>query len=50
VAAVHAMSVIPLYKDDLFVLLFMTLLPFVPLLAALIPMEEVLGILVKVLA
>ena len=50
VTAVHAMSIIPLYKDDIFVLLLAILLPIVPLLAVLIPMEQVLAILLKVLA
>lgn len=50
VAVVHAMSIFPLYKDDLLVLLLVTLLPFLPLLGTLVPMEEVLGVLLKVLA
>jgi hypothetical protein len=50
VTAVHNMSIFPLYKDDIFVFLLVTLLPFLPLLGTLVPMEEVLGILLKVLA
>jgi hypothetical protein len=42
------MSVIPLYKDDALKLLLVALLPFVPLLAALVPMDEVLKLLLKV--
>lgn len=49
VTAVHQMSIVPLYKDDLLRLLFMELLPFVPLLATLVPMDEVLGLVLKVL-
>jgi hypothetical protein len=48
VTAVRQMSVIPLYKDDALKLLLVALLPFVPLLAALVPMDEVLKLLLKV--
>lgn len=46
--AVREMSIIPIYKDDVLKLLFAALLPFVPLLATLIPMDEVLTLLLKV--
>ena len=49
VKAVHEMSIIPLYKDDVLKLLFIALLPFLPLLTSLIPMDEVLKLLLKVL-
>ena len=42
------MSIIPLYKDDVLKLLFIALLPFLPLLTSLIPMNEVLELLLKV--
>lgn len=48
VKAVHEMSIIPLYKDDVLKLLFIALLPFLPLLTSLIPMNEVLELLLKV--
>ncbi len=50
VAAVHDMWIIPLSKEDVLQLLLVAVLPFLPLLAVLIPLEEVLAILLKVLA
>ncbi len=49
VAAVRNMSILPVYKDDVLKLLLVSLLPFVPLLATLIPMDEVLSLLLKVI-
>lgn len=46
--AVREMSVIPIYKDDVLKLLFVALLPFIPLLATLVPMNEVLKLILKV--
>lgn len=46
--AVREMSIIPIYKDDVLKLLFVALAPFVPLLATLIPLDEVLKLLLKV--
>ena len=48
VKAVHEMSIIPLYKDDVLKLLFVAMLPYLPLLITLIPMDEVLNLLLKV--
>lgn len=50
VTAVHNMGILPLYKDDVFVLLLVTLLPFLPLLLTMVPVEEVLPLLLKTLA
>ncbi|MGE3154875.1 MAG: hypothetical protein AB7G48_10705 [Nitrospiraceae bacterium] len=49
VAAVREMSTTPLFKDDVLKLLLTALLPFAPLLATLVPMDEVLNLLLKVL-
>lgn len=49
VIAVRQMSIIPLYKDDLLKLLVVALLPFLPPLATLIPMDEVLKLVLKML-
>jgi len=49
VTAVRQMSIIPLYKDDALKLLFVAVLPFVPLLATLVPMDEVMKLVLKVL-
>lgn len=45
--AVRQMSVIPLYKDDVLKLLIVALVPFLPLVATLVPMDEVLNLLLK---
>jgi hypothetical protein len=50
VSAVRQMSIIPLHKDDLLKLLVVALLPFLPLLATLVPMDEVLKLVLKILA
>ena len=49
VTAVRQMSVLPLYKDDVLKFLFLAFLPFIPLLATLVPMDEVFSLLLKVL-
>lgn len=46
---VRQMSIIPLYKDDVLQLLGVALLPFLPLATTLLPMEEILGLVMKVL-
>jgi hypothetical protein len=48
VNAVRNMSVLPLYKDDVLKLLVIALFPFLPLLATLVPMDEVMRLLLKV--
>jgi hypothetical protein len=48
VRAVREMSIVPIYKDDVLKLLFVALLPFLPLLATMVPMDEVLKLLLKV--
>ena len=47
--AVRDMSIIPLGKDDVLKLLFVAFLPYVPLLITLVPMDEVLNLLLKVI-
>ena len=47
--AVRQMSVIPLYKDDVLKLLLVSLVPFLPFVATLVPMDEVLNLLLKVI-
>ncbi|MDF0666061.1 MAG: hypothetical protein P0119_08310 [Nitrospira sp.] len=47
VNAVRQMSIVPLYKDDLLKLIVVALLPFLPLLATLVPMDEVLKLMLK---
>lgn len=47
VSAVRQMSIVPLYKDDLLKLLVAALLPLLPLLATLVPMDEVLTLVLK---
>ncbi|NGZ10766.1 MAG: hypothetical protein CV088_15495 [Nitrospira sp. LK70] len=47
VNAVRQMSIVPLYKDDLLKLIVVALLPFLPLLATLVPMDEVLKLVLK---
>ena len=47
--AVRDMSIIPLYKDDVLKLLLVAFLPYVPLLITLVPMDEVLNLLLKML-
>jgi hypothetical protein len=49
VAAARQMSILPLYKDDLLKFLLVVLIPFVPLLATLVPLDEVLKLVFKVL-
>lgn len=45
--AVREMSIVPLYKDDLLKFLIVALLPFLPLLGTLVPMDEVLKLMLK---
>jgi hypothetical protein len=47
--AVRQMSIIPLYKDDVLKLLFVAVIPFLPLMATLVPMDEILSLVLKVL-
>jgi long-chain fatty acid transport protein len=49
VSAVRQMSIVPLSKDDLLKLLVVALLPFLPLLATLVPLDEVLKLVLKML-
>lgn len=50
VSAVRQMSIIPLSKDDVLKLLFVALLPFAPLLVTLVPTDEVLTLILKIVA
>ena len=50
VEAVHKMSLVPLTKEDILQLVIIALLPFIPVLATLIPMGEILSMLLKALA
>lgn len=47
VSALRQMSIVPLYKDDLLKLIVAALLPFLPLVATLVPMDEVLTLMLK---
>jgi hypothetical protein len=50
VTAVHEMSLIPLNKGDILLLVIFALLPFIPVLATQIPIGEMFSVLLKVLA
>lgn len=49
VTAVHKMSLVPLGKEDILKPVVIALLPFIPVLATQIPMEEILAVLLKIL-
>jgi len=49
-SAVHKMSLVPLTNEDVLRLLIIALLPFIPVLAMQIPIEEILSMLLKALA
>lgn len=49
VTAVHQMSLVPFSKEDILKPVVIALLPFVPVLATRIPMEEILAVLLKIL-
>jgi hypothetical protein len=50
VTAVHKMSLIPLNKDDILLLVIIALLPFIPVLATQVSIMEMFSVLLKVLA
>jgi hypothetical protein len=50
VTAVHKMSLIPVDKEDILLLVVIALLPFIPVLATQIPIGEMFSVLLKVLA
>jgi len=50
VTAVHKMSLIPVNKEDVILLVIIALLPFIPVLALQIPIGEIFSVLLKVLA
>ena len=50
VTAVHKMSIIPLNKEDILLLVVIALLPFIPVLATQIPIGEIFSVLLKVVA
>jgi hypothetical protein len=50
VTAVHKMSLIPVNKEDILLLVIVALLPFIPVLATQIPIGEMFSVLLKVLA
>lgn len=49
VTAVHKMSLIPVNKEDLLLLVVIALLPFIPVLATQVPIGEIFSVLLKVL-
>ena len=50
VTAVHKMSLIPVNKEDILLLVIIALLPFIPVLATQVPIGEMFSVLLKVLA
>ncbi len=50
VTAVHKMSLIPVNKEDILLLVIIALLPFIPVLAMQIPIGEIFSVLLKVVA
>jgi len=50
VTAVHKMSLIPVNKEDILLLVVIALLPFIPVLATQVPIGEIFSVLLKVLA
>ena len=49
VTAVHKMSLIPVNKEDVILLVIIALLPFIPVLAMQVPIGEIFSVLLKVL-
>jgi hypothetical protein len=49
VTAVHKMSLIPVNKEDVILLVIIALLPFIPVLATQVPIGEIFSVLLKVL-
>jgi hypothetical protein len=49
VTAVHKMSLIPVNKEDILLLVIIALLPFIPVLATQVPIGEIFSVLLKVL-
>jgi len=49
VIAVHKMSLIPVNKEDVILLVIIALLPFIPVLATQVPIGEILSVVLKVL-
>jgi len=49
VTAVHKMSLIPVNKEDVILLVIIALLPFIPVLATQVPIGEILSVVLKIL-